>query len=262
MIKDVFTLKKTSWHCKLMKWTWKFSPEDFTHLCPYFWLTIFNIILSPILFLLRTPILTLIEAYIKIEVRMEERWLREAHRYYYKANTTTKGKEAIITMCEKRWRKISDFLRVKDHDFWREMYNERAKRYDATLIVHNTTAKSNKERINSILKIVKPILRVLGYLLGILVVAGIGYCVYLLIIKLSRSKLPSLADILVTIGVIIGMALIIWLIALICSKISKSCSGEKAANIILWPFLKIYQASLFVIAMVKESCPAIKWEDK
>lgn len=42
MFKDVFTLKKSSYHAKMMKWIWNLECTDFTHMCPYWWLSVFN----------------------------------------------------------------------------------------------------------------------------------------------------------------------------------------------------------------------------
>lgn len=50
MIKDVFTLKKNSWHARLMKFTWNLDFFDFSYMCPYFWLTVFNMIIFPATF--------------------------------------------------------------------------------------------------------------------------------------------------------------------------------------------------------------------
>lgn len=58
MFKDVFILKKTAWHARLMKYIWNLDYRDFSHICPYFWLTIFNTMISlvilPLLFSYRT----------------------------------------------------------------------------------------------------------------------------------------------------------------------------------------------------------------
>lgn len=48
MIKDTFVLKKGSWHSRLMRYTWNLSHKDFSHICPYFWLSIFNVIICPV----------------------------------------------------------------------------------------------------------------------------------------------------------------------------------------------------------------------
>lgn len=50
MIKDVFKFKKTSWHARLMKFVWGYTPNDFPNMCPYFWLSVFNVVfILPIL---------------------------------------------------------------------------------------------------------------------------------------------------------------------------------------------------------------------
>ena len=40
-----YNLKKNSWHTKLMKTIWGYNHTDFPNMCPYFWLTLFNILL-------------------------------------------------------------------------------------------------------------------------------------------------------------------------------------------------------------------------
>lgn len=64
MFSDVFTLHKRSWHSRLMKYTWNIDCEDFTHLCPYFWLSIFNVIISPIVLPLKFFFGTILPDYI------------------------------------------------------------------------------------------------------------------------------------------------------------------------------------------------------
>jgi hypothetical protein len=44
MIKDTFTFSKNSWHIRLMKWIWDYDHRNFRNMCPYFWLTVFNVI--------------------------------------------------------------------------------------------------------------------------------------------------------------------------------------------------------------------------
>lgn len=42
MFKDVFVLKKNSYNVRLMKYIWNWDHRDFSHMCPYFWLSLFN----------------------------------------------------------------------------------------------------------------------------------------------------------------------------------------------------------------------------
>lgn len=42
MFKDVFVLKKSSYHAKMMSYIWGLKATDFSHMCPYWWLSVFN----------------------------------------------------------------------------------------------------------------------------------------------------------------------------------------------------------------------------
>jgi len=56
MEKDYVKLSKKQWHYKLQKFIFlNLEPSRFQNLCPYFWLTIFCIIVSPIVFIFRIP---------------------------------------------------------------------------------------------------------------------------------------------------------------------------------------------------------------
>jgi len=48
MFKDVFVLNKDAWHCKLLKYTWGLDHKSFSHICPYFWLSVFTVMISPV----------------------------------------------------------------------------------------------------------------------------------------------------------------------------------------------------------------------
>lgn len=52
MFKDVFVLKKTSWHVKMMKYIWNLDYKSFSHMCPYWWLSVFNVLVAFIPFFL------------------------------------------------------------------------------------------------------------------------------------------------------------------------------------------------------------------
>lgn len=61
MFTDSFTLSRNSWHARLMKYMWGLNYYDFSHICPYFWMSILNVVLSvcgwlPLLFIFKTVI--------------------------------------------------------------------------------------------------------------------------------------------------------------------------------------------------------------
>ena len=87
MIQDVFKLKKDSWHMKLMTTIWGYDHHDFPNMCPYFWLSVLNVIIAPVffIFVLLAPffvkLLEIIDAYKerrKIQCRQkEEEWIEK-----------------------------------------------------------------------------------------------------------------------------------------------------------------------------------------
>jgi hypothetical protein len=60
MIQDVFKLKKKSWHMSLMTWIWGYKYYDFPNMCSYFWLSILNIIIAPLVVLGRGFIMVMV----------------------------------------------------------------------------------------------------------------------------------------------------------------------------------------------------------
>ena len=48
MFEQGFTFKKSAWHARLMKYIWNLGPRDFDYMCPYFWLSVFNVIIAPV----------------------------------------------------------------------------------------------------------------------------------------------------------------------------------------------------------------------
>jgi hypothetical protein len=48
MIKDIFKLKKQSWHIYLMEFLWGLTHQNFPNMCPYFWLSVANVIIAPV----------------------------------------------------------------------------------------------------------------------------------------------------------------------------------------------------------------------
>lgn len=42
--KKEYIFDYNAWHCRVMKYTWGWDDRDFSHMCPYFWLSIFNMI--------------------------------------------------------------------------------------------------------------------------------------------------------------------------------------------------------------------------
>lgn len=60
MIKDVFKFKKNAWHVKLMKFVWGYNFNDFPNMCPYFWLSVVNVVFFPVILPIKLFVLILV----------------------------------------------------------------------------------------------------------------------------------------------------------------------------------------------------------
>lgn len=89
MIKDVFKFKKDSWHMRLMSFIWGYEYYDFRNMCPYFWLSVFNVLIAaiPVIFVkytwrmlkfvgrnIRKSVLAMEEAYAQYCERQDGIW--------------------------------------------------------------------------------------------------------------------------------------------------------------------------------------------
>lgn len=53
MFKDVFVLKRRSVRARMMKYIWNLEPDDFSHMCPFFWLSLANWLIFPFMYVIR-----------------------------------------------------------------------------------------------------------------------------------------------------------------------------------------------------------------
>jgi len=75
MFSEGFHFKKTAWHAKLMRYTWGFRPQDFSHMCPYFWLSVFNVVIAPAFIPLKFTIKTIIFKWLFKGIFYSFKWL-------------------------------------------------------------------------------------------------------------------------------------------------------------------------------------------
>lgn len=82
MIQDVFKLKKDSWHMRLMTRIWGYDHYDFSNMCPYFWLSVLNVIIAPVffLFVLFLPLIIKIKEIIEENAKQRRIACREAEQ--------------------------------------------------------------------------------------------------------------------------------------------------------------------------------------
>lgn len=136
MIKDVFIFKKNAWHLKLMKYIWGYTHKDFTHMCPYFWLSILNCIIFILVFFFKSILWNLIKIVIKLFSKIREKWQQhlDANELKWYENSLKKMKDDYTYLGEmakidaynlpskNRIRNLLLYEIKKSDDVWRE-YN-------------------------------------------------------------------------------------------------------------------------------------------
>lgn len=224
IIKDVFVLKKESYHCKMMNYIWGFKPTDFSHMCPYFWLTIANHIIILFVF----PIKSLVKGVswlgdkvdtLAREKRYEKRQVKEmkyetkVKQYTQRALTDENFFEEIAKSmaAHKVGAKYcfpESYFEVRDKVFYRsdssedamEKFNammakweahfrelriEERKRQAELEELRRKIQIKRKERVNDAMKYAKPIAKCGLVLGGIIVGAVVLFLVYLLFLFLT-----------------------------------------------------------------------------
>lgn len=322
MFKDQFTLNKNAWYSKMMNYIWGLKPRDFSHICPFFWLSILNILIFIPFASIKSFLQVIgwcIERFSKFLTNISERLdekkevkrkqvvqdLKENNNlledFLHKLVDSQNGGAKLSSEYKDAWSDI--IYRDRDYDFERKVYEakrriEAEKMRMARLREENERiqeeyekkqAIKRKERINKLVKMVKPIGQGILILLSAGVVFGIGWLVYHLCIAVSEIRISTQAwtNLLkalkfVGIGLVvvaIGAAIIYSLFRLIDMllknytmsyktkvRISKFFSHfEKIAYIAL-PFIWFFKGAGKIISiigqMIKNNCPAIKWEDK
>lgn len=321
MIKDVFKLRKNAWHAKLMKYTWNLNFYDFSHMCPYFWLTIFNVIIFPLILFVKgflrdcvlgsifwigekldsmaeARILKWEQSYFAELAKNPTKWdklyeididLDKNNRYrqfiYRQVRPTVSRDEfsKILEKFEAERQKRRDLKAEERNKKYLESLAKQAK-FTAKYAKQQKRQKTNKERINSILKIVKPIAKGFLYLLAIATIIAVVFLLWKLFVVLA--SISAKAWISFGIGTAIVLAIIVFLILFIFGvragiiKIDENIKAKRANTYVVarevkarkftaqkialgiaYPFIQIAKFIAFMLQMVKDSCPAIKWEE-
>lgn len=315
MFKDVFVLKKNSWHSRLMQFTWGLKPRDFSHMCPYFWLSVFNVIVFPIMFIYHCILKNFVEWVAMLFEQLgdyldkkAEQWNKEYYenlekdpaflqkileadfnkrcnkklRQFYSSYLYMQDYKKFHEIREKRSEvqdKIDAEKRLKENEDYEKRWAEERKAAERKAAI-DTTILNAKKKINSIYKWVQPICKGILYLLAGLTVLVVLYLLWKFL-KLVAS-IPSHAwgqagfIVLVALGVIIGVLLLLLAIKWLVENIYICCETQrKIGNVALaiaTPFIWIgkilytigktlYSWGEFFVQMLKNNCPAIKWEE-
>lgn len=236
MFKDTFKLKKSSWHVKLMKYTLNLNYCDFDHLCPYFWLTIFNIIIfpvfGPIKFLIKIVLGTWFKAlfeYItdKLESYKENKRQKliekykllfqiknEVIEYNYDAMNRNKYiRKAFYSLTSEEQDQVENEVftirkqREKEKTFILKsvLKKETDEEVEKRKLLEKQRKIAIKQKITKIVIVVKPLIRLFIYAIAAITIAIALYYFYKLIIILTEIKPRYYID--------IGKIILVWLLS-------------------------------------------------
>ena len=304
MIKDVFTLSKNSIWVKMMKYIWNLDYYDFSHMCPFFWLSLANAFIIIPFFIVRSIIVGIFKFVVWIGKFIPEHKSLSDRAYDFlntlSMNESTKisffekifetkvfGTDCLNRFDKKVWDYMPYYLGNQYWDFHLKRCDEEKDLIDKQEQLRAIAREKErqrlikrKDRVNSILKIVKPIGQALLYIIGTLSVLGLTFGLYKLIVLIGHMKHKVWVNfgesILVLLIIAIGMLilygiikLIIYLFQTIDINLSMSCKTKNNIGSFfkaLWlPFYYIGKGIggtvMFIINMIKQNCPAINWKD-
>lgn len=167
---------------------------------------------------------------------------------------------------------------------WRK--NNPVKEADSTYLSDADRIRINKQKINKLLKAVKPIINFVIYVAGSALAIFLLYLLYKLCLWIGKISFKVNHKDWVDLGIVFGgiaiFLLVIFLIYKLVVYLDKNNvhPGDtwlgklffwiggffyKTGKIIAYPFVyifkKIRQACSFIHMMYKDNCPAIDWED-
>ena len=295
MIKDVFKLKKNSWHMSLMTWIWGYTYRDFSNMCPYFWLSVLNVIILPLF--LFSKLLGLVFAIIRKEMKKyEENCEKREQEYWNKLSEEIRNNPngEIATKIinskldwdfskkpNKRW--FNAWYRLSERTDLFEYGSKLWEIYDKR---HEEIRKINKQKPEKTTRQVigedTVLIKKIAKYIGIVALGGITYVLYILALIIPWMKVVVFAGkfilcCLIT-ALMMGLGfLIIKSIVFLWCRYGCYCipCDERRENIgnffltilkgIIWPFVWIGRGigTLWAIGMAlkADNCPAIDLED-
>lgn len=271
-----YNLSSKTWHGWLMKKIWDMEPKEFTNMCPYFWLTVFNVFWFLPYMLLIKPLF----------------WTATASVYTYKNHETRTADELyeallhddtlLIAYCilnhkdQLKGAKRKALLKLINLDYKRYTHFDNIA-YKKQSLIDDGQREAKKLKKARMMGMVNTIKTVCKWLL----VAGAIVGLYFLFKMCGKFTWSGLLKALFAIGVAGGfISLVVGAFALgnyLESKYTyKETKFKKVVDFVLWPFGKILMFLTWLVislwnllkatvklihTMYKNACPGITWED-
>lgn len=297
MIKDVFVLNKNGWYVKLNKWMWDVDYTDFSHMCPFFWLTVASILFLIPYLLFRGLITGILWLQEKMKAKKEVKSIKETKERIELLGKLERDpilQKDLATKLQASWddgiclpkhyNKLWYDLSFTEQDKIRTLIEairaEKAAFYEAKLQreaeqreKERLAAIARKARINTILKYAKPIGKIFLWLLAAATVVLVGYLLFkgaLAIAAITAKQWIFTGKVLL---MLLGVAAFIIGCAYASNKIKfeLSCKTKKRLLMVIKPFIWIAKGFIWLIKgiakicraifqTVKNECPAINWK--
>lgn len=264
MMNKEFTLSKDSWHAKLMNFMWKMDHTDFTHVCPYFWLSVLNVITVVCFW----PLILLWLGVSWLFVKIVDSDVLPSHS---KTWDKLKAYAATLPGNPDEWPKVAKMKEDKyDTIMWilfcdnqvetRLAIEELRKEYQLKGLIKSN---SNKRRINFFMKYVQPAVSGLLYvILGGFVVFTVATLWNAIRSLYLKGLLP---DFLLMLGLIVfGIAILFGIIWLLVKVTDNSFKGNAFTRTVSKPFRWIGRGLSLIGEMIasiyRDNCPPINWK--
>lgn len=266
-MQDVFKLKKSGWYVKLVKQIWNVDWEDFSHLCPLFWLALVSVpiwiiyqILRPLIMFgrfilkkfadslykenmkrtLKKKAITLrIINDIKEKPDLMRELARKRYEYQYEDGCTVKGWEDIYYFLDLKGRIALDNMVIKIHEERYAIFKEKELLKWRRQKMEEKARTARKATINNIVRWAKPIGKGILWILAAasgLVVIYFLYFLGLLISKISAQTWGLLG--LVVLGGLLLFLIIYLLSRITLPEISISCKTYRKVTTLFDGFYK------------------------
>lgn len=257
-----YELNKNSWVAKLTFKTWCVSEKDFTHICPFFWLAVFTVLILPISLLI-ISIMWGIKTYDELKKQNKKQFNAWARTYLDWIKSDEKAKQSFLDNFYKNEK--SQLYRFYDWLFYQDfiIYEEANKILHAYKLEKDDKKeereKKRKQMIAKAVVYTKPVSKGVLYILAMASIAGLGYLLEMFISYCLALPKTSWLEFFTK----LGEAILIVIVALtIIYGISTYFKRKDNLVMKVGGFFYRIGSSIcnFISLFFQENCPPVKWK--
>lgn len=273
----IYHLKKNAWHAKLMKYMWNLRHDDFSHICPYFWLSVLNVVAIIPYFIVRILLTVIGNVFMNFLKRLDtitENWVDYNYMKIISSDAEIEKYARMIACNNKlkhrgKWQDLWDRFYYTAPDDVMSKFTKYRTKYEDSLFTEKNSKIERKRRINKIVKIVKPISIGILWIVGTAVSLFVLYWLYRFILWIPKglAKINWVHVFFWFIGAILTSGAFLGIFALAeKGYLVMGCKTRRffvsTGRVMILPFVKLWELITLIGQMIKESCPAIQWEEK